>query len=278
MVFRAINLIACEHCQRKFAPERLLVHQRMCTPSCDGFRPTIVDGGRPTVASRWPPLAEGEGDADPSHPRSRAANRLERQSITNITQGMAPSQPVSFPEVVAIDLFPCVHCRRNFALERLEGHQRVCAQKLAGFRATVAALEEGEREVALRQQMVADRARVELEAAKREATLSVELAGAEESVECVQAALRKALKRAEVAEATAMSMEAAHDVAMEAVQDGEKERALLTGRVTEAEAALRKALKRAEVAEATAMSMEAAHDVAIEAVRDAEARELNRTS
>ena len=75
-----------------------------------------------------------------------------------------------------------------------------------------------------------------------------------------------------------MSMEAAHDVAMEAVQDGEKERALLTGRVTEAEAALRKALKRAEVAEATAMSMEAAHDVAIEAVRDAEARELNRTS
>ena len=79
-------------------------------------------------------------------------------------------------------------------------------------------------------------------------------------------------------------MEAAHDVAMEALSDEKQahESAVakangreveLTRRAEKAEAALEAAQSKAERAEAAAKSMEAAADVAMEEVRDLQARE-----
>ena len=82
------------------------------------------------------------------------------------------------------------------------------------------------------------------------------------------------MKKAELAEAAAKSMEASYDVVAEALEKSNAKEQEQRRRAEEAESALETVAKRAELAEAAARSMEASYDVVAEALAKSEAKLL----
>ena len=141
MVVRSIALVSCGHCGRKFATERLGVHQRICTPSQEGFRATVVTaGGRPTVAAHWSPLPSGSEHTEHTLARCEHCARSfspdclashQFQCRGKRTEELDASQKQLRPhpesEHVELVLEACEHCGRTFASDRRAVHQRVYA-------------------------------------------------------------------------------------------------------------------------------------------------------
>ena len=242
---------ACNYCGRQFAKIRLERHRQVCAQSLKGFRASVealdgLDGGcRPAgreadiyPAGRRAPKPQVNVDV----PLPRAADCEAKANATAIDGDEDSSEALS----------RCHLCGRRFAHERLLQHRRACAMTLSDFRAQVAALDECDREEV------------------RLATLTRRLTLAEAKLAEERALAADATRRAEMAEAAASSIEAAHDVVADALAQSEAREAAHRKRADAAEAALQDANRRAEVAETAAKSMEAAYDVMAEALEDSE--------
>lgn len=217
------DVAPCELCGRKFARERLATHRRICATSMTAFRTSV-----------------------------RILDQAERPA------GQAAA--IGGDEIIQVDkssqLVHCSTCGRSFASDRILTHRRACAQRLPGFRASVAALDACDTESA-----------VVVALKKRADDAETELAN-------VKTQLQEALRRAETAEVAAKSMEASYDVVAEALSDSQRREAEHRTRADAAEARLESAAAKVERAEAAAKSMEAAHDIVADALRDSERREM----
>jgi len=230
----AAEYVPCERCERRFAPDRISAHRRVCAPSDRGFSAKAASRGAAAAAA---PLA---GEAPPA-----ADDALEH---SNAYATDADGDPV-----------PCDFCGRSFAPSRLQRHRDGCLNRsLPGFRAQVGALEEEARKYE-----VARHAQQQVEAAELRVC-----AGAKREEE-LQGALVQATRKIGLAEAAAKSMEAAHDVMADDAAEAKQKLAAALARGGELEEGLAKAIRKGETAEAAAKSMEAAHDVMAEDAAEA---------
>lgn len=299
--------MSCKFCQRSFSPDRLTIHLRNCpvaTQSHAGFRATVCEPGAvPTVAAKWASLTNEElsptAFESPALKQCTRCKRMFSEDRISAHQGRCrstenPSHTSSETlsassleaevsdqerEVPIRELITCRTCSRKFEAGRIVRHQEICALGLASFRATVEALELNEQEIS-RHRLLEEALKNAKEAAEiREGELLQQLADAEARALDLQRKLEVMEHRFEVAQAASKSMEAAHDVVVEAMEDERRahERAMtecserelsLKARSEEAERLLEVAQRRAERAEAAAKSMEATADVALEEVRD----------
>ena len=171
------------------------------------------------------------------------------------------------PPLEPPELVPCPSCGRRFTADRLHIHRHACAQGFPGYRATIAALDDADRESAWLEK------RLSSERQKTSAATQRALE-AEAQVHELQSALSSMSQKYERSEAAARSLSAAYDVVREAGDASQQKVAALQARAEAAEAALAAALTKAERAEAAAKSMEAAYDVVAGALEDEKKRRL----
>lgn len=153
------QLIPCENCGRRFAPDRLPVHQRACRPK-DGSAPKQSSGGATSSGSFGAGPSQPKGGAK-GGPRSvvcyicgrefgsksisiHEPQCLEKWKVENakLPKGQRrpvpkkPTGPMSKEEMndlawknAQAQLIPCDNCGRTFASDRLAVHQRSCKPK-----------------------------------------------------------------------------------------------------------------------------------------------------
>ena len=263
------QLMACEHCGRSFSADRITVHAQICAQARHAFRTSVAVLDRiQAQESRG-----ASSNLDPSATASTCSSAPHvavgvQSDGSPVTVQDSRTMEVGEPIDVSVDggaLVRCQHCERMFDEARLKVHERICARRLPGWRSTVAALDtaDHEAEVTSRYRQRAEAAELALE--ERRASFGQEL-------EAIRSELSVALRKAELAEAAAKSMEASYDVVAEALDKSHAKEQEQRKRAEEAESALEIVSKRAELAEAAAKSMEASYDVLAEALAKSEAK------
>lgn len=96
-----VKLEACPGCNRKFNPDSLAKHAKMCGKTGVPTRQFLGADGQQTS---YPPMAGGSGGMDDKN-----------------VDGAMPSQPVS--------LTKCDFCNRRFNDEAFAKHQKTCGPK-----------------------------------------------------------------------------------------------------------------------------------------------------
>lgn len=118
------SLVPCENCGRKFAADRIAVHQRSCKPGHAAKSvgaaagPSGGGGGRMATERSMPQRNKADYDD------------YEDAPVAATKRAGGGGGPAAFPSggssTAAAGLYPCSICNRSFASDRIEQHEDAC--------------------------------------------------------------------------------------------------------------------------------------------------------
>lgn len=115
------QLVPCENCGRKFAADRISVHQRSCKPG---------HTAKPVGAAAGPGGASGRMAERSIPQRGNAAyddfNEYDDVPISSSKQGRTNAAFASSSSSGGAGLYPCRVCNRTFASDRIQQHEAAC--------------------------------------------------------------------------------------------------------------------------------------------------------
>ncbi|KAI3379910.1 hypothetical protein SNEBB_006182 [Seison nebaliae] len=139
------NLVECKNCHRRFAADRMLIHERHCTADRPGVMARNFDSKKPIKQQSYPSedMGSGSSTSTPKRNPPPKMNRAPTQDIPNdvdsqkivrnkkadkIYQNAKDSGPSD------MNMTPCNYCGRNFGSDRVAQHERVCTENAANHK------------------------------------------------------------------------------------------------------------------------------------------------